>query len=281
MLVYMKRSNLQVLITNDDGVFSPGLLALSQALRQIAEVNVLAPARNWSATGHTRTFDKPLRARDITLNDGSKAWVCDGSPADCVALALHGFFDHKIDLVVSGINTTANLGDDVTYSGTIAAAIEATIWGTPAIAVSLDKSETMVQASYDTAAAYAAQIAGNVNRYGLARGTLLNVNVPYLAMDEIKGIQITRQGTRIYSDVLEKRSDPRGRPYYWVIGNMPAGVAETGTDIAAVADGYVSVTPLRIDLTDHQTIAEIMHWAWDGPAIQEEPLEIQALPVKW
>jgi 5'-nucleotidase len=277
----MEKKNLQIMVTNDDGVFSPGLLALAQALRQIAEVYILAPWRNWSATGHTRTFDKPLRARDVTLNDGSTAWVCDGSPADCVALALRGFFEKKIDLVLSGINTSANLGDDVTYSGTIAAAIEATIWGIPAIAVSLDKPETLVKANYDTAASYAGVIARNVYQNGLPRGTLLNVNVPYQPENQIKGFQVTRQGTRIYHDVLEKRSDPRGQPYYWVIGDTPSGIAETGTDMAALADSFISITPLRIDLTDHQMIAEMMNWHWNDQDRLQSKFEIQALPVKW
>lgn len=275
----MTKTKLNVLVTNDDGVFSPGLLTLAKELERIAEVKILAPWRNWSATGHTRTFDKPLRAREVILNDGGRAWVCDGSPADCVALALQGFFEEKIDLVISGINTSANLGDDITYSGTIAAAIEATIWGIPAIAVSLDKPEAMLHVDYSTAAFYASLVVQKVVRNGIPRATLLNVNVPFIEENEIKGIQITRQGTRIYNDLLIKRADPRGRPYFWVIGKMPSGLIETGTDIAAIANGYVSITPLRIDLTDQQTIVEIMNWGWNEWSLAKEALQTQPLPV--
>jgi 5'-nucleotidase len=259
----MKNRKLQVLITNDDGVFSPGLLALAQALKPTTSIRILAPARNWSATGHTRTLDKPLHAQEVTLQDGTPAWACDGSPADCVALALKGFFDENIDMVISGINTTANVGDDVTYSGTIAAAIEATIWGVPAIAVSLDKPETYQHADYGPAARFVSLAVQNVSQHGMARGTLLNVNVPSLREQEIRGVQVTRQGTRIYNDVLEKRTDPRGKPYYWVIGSCPTGITEPGTDITALADGFISVTPLKIDLTDFGAINELTNWTWE------------------
>ncbi len=276
----MKNKRLNVLITNDDGVFSPGLLALVQTLQDTTDVHVLAPARNWSATGHTRTFDKPLRVKEVSLQDGSQAWVCDGSPADCVALAVQGFFEKKIDLVISGINTSANLGDDVTYSGTIAAAIEATIWGKPAIALSLDKPENLQQADYTPAARIAAQIAQHVHQKGLSRGTLLNINVPFLPAQAIKGFQITHQGTRIYNDFLEKRADPRGRPYFWVIGKLPSGLSEPGSDIAAVADGWVSITPLQINLTDHSALNELQNWKLENQSITEgEWIAEPAIPI--
>ncbi len=278
----MENKRFNVLITNDDGVFSPGLFALAQALQETVNVHILAPARNWSATGHTRTFDRPLRVKEVSLQDGSPACVCDGSPADCVALAVQGFFEKEIDLVLSGINTSANLGDDVTYSGTIAAAIEATIWGKPAIALSLDKPETLQQADYSLAARIAEQITHRVYQQGLARGTLLNVNIPYLAEQAIKGIQITRQGMRIYNDILEKRADPRGRPYFWVIGKLPSGLPEPGSDIAAVADGWVSITPLQINLTDHSAMNELLDWKCEFQSFQQEEwIASPAASVAW
>ncbi len=254
---------MHILITNDDGVLAPGLLALAQAMRQLGTTDILAPDHNWSASGHVRTLDRPLRAREIKLEDGSTAWTCDGAPSDCVALATCGFFSEKFDLVVSGINPNANLGHDVTYSGTVTAAMEAAIIGIPAIAVSLDAPENHLGfLDYNVAAQYALKIARATVKYGLAANVLLNVNVPYLPADQIKGIQITRQGLRVYHNQFDRRIDPRGRPYYWTFGEVPGGIAERGSDIGALADGYVSVTPIQLDLTAYTMIPDISAWKW-------------------
>ncbi len=252
-----------ILVTNDDGVTAPGLLALANALRSLGEVTVLAPDRNWSASGHVKTLDRPLRVRETHLADGSQAYACDGAPSDCVALPLLGLFPYKIDLVVSGINPHANLGQDMTYSGTVTAAMEAVIGGVPGIAVSLDTpARAHGPLDYSTPAHFAHKIAALVAQRGLPQHVLLNVNVPSGPLGEVKGIQLTRQGLRVYRDQLERRKDPRGRAYYWIGGEEPTGVLADGTDFGALAQGFVSVTPLQLDLTAHNAQDYFKAWAW-------------------
>jgi len=254
---------MHILVTNDDGVTAPGLLALAQEMRKLGKVSILAPDRNWSASGHVKTLDRPLRVKEVVLADGSSAWASDGAPSDCVALALCGFFDEKVDIVVSGINPYANLGHDVTYSGTVTCAMEAAIWCVPAVAMSLDSPDTQVGVpDYAPAARLAGRIVQSVLRYGLAENTLLNVNVPALPEENIKGIQVTRQGLRVYHDKVDRRLDPRKRPYYWLIGDVPTGVPERGTDIGALAEGYVSVTPIQLDLTAYRLLPDLNAWEW-------------------
>ncbi|MEK7310984.1 MAG: 5'/3'-nucleotidase SurE [Chloroflexota bacterium] len=250
---------MHILVTNDDGVTAPGLAALANALREsgLGKVTVLAPNRNWSASGHVKTLHSPLRVRPAELADGSDALASDGAPSDCVALALLGVVKEKIDLVVSGINPFPNLGHDVTYSGTVTAAMEAVIGHVPGIAVSLD---TPRYADYNPAARIAARVAREVIARGLPPHTLLNVNVPGLPENEIRGVRITRQGLSVYLDELDERVDPRGVPYYWIGGEAPTGEPEEGTDFAALADGYVSVTPLQLDLTAHTQIGSLRNW---------------------
>jgi 5'-nucleotidase len=253
-----------ILVTNDDGVTAPGLLALTQAMRELGEISVLAPDRNWSGGGHVKTINRPLRVREVQLVDGTAAFASDGAPSDCVALGLLGFFDEKIDLVVSGINPMANFGHDVTYSGTVTAAMEAVIWGVPAVALSLDSPENHLGLQDYCAAGKAAQIiVKHVLERRLPPSVLLNVNVPLKPWDKIKGIHITRQGTRVYRDRLEERTDPRGNPYYWIGGDAPTGIPEQGTDIGALANGYISVTPLQLDLTAYMAQKELGNWVWE------------------
>ena len=255
---------MHIFVTNDDGVTAPGLLALAQAMRAMGKVSVLAPDHNWSASGHVKTIERPLRVREVPLVDGSQAFTTDGAPSDCVALAVCGFLGEKIDLVVSGINPYANLGHDVTYSGTVTAAMEAAIWGVPAVAFSLDSPNNHLQVlDYAPAAHYAAHIATAVMRNSLPEHTLLNVNIPFLAKEEIKGMRLTRMGLRVYHDKLDQRTDPRGRPYYWIIGDSPTGVPERGSDIGVVSEGYVSITPLQLDLTAYQILPDLSHWVWE------------------
>ena len=247
-----------ILITNDDGYRSPGIVALRRELSRIADAVVVAPDHNWSAAGHTKTMHKPLRAWEGKLPDGSPAYITTGAPSDCVALALLGIVPQKPDLVVSGINLGENLGADVTYSGTVAGAMEGAVNGIPAISVSLGTFEP--DADFDAAARIAAGIAANVLEFGLPEGTFLNVNVPYLPLEEIKGVQVTRLGRRIYRDKLVRRDDPRGQPYYWIGGDRPSGVPEDGTDIGALENGYVSITPLRMDMTDYGFMEKLKDW---------------------
>lgn len=244
---------MKILVTNDDGVTEPGLLALAQALRRLGDVHILAPDRNWSASGHVKTMTRPLRVKTVQLTDGTTAHTSDGAPSDCVALGLLGLLDVEFDLVVSGINPNANVGHDITYSGTVTAAMEAVIGGIPGIAVSLDTPEhTPHPINFAPAAHIASQIVNRMSEIGLPPNTLLNVNVPYGTADSINGWKITRQGQRVYRDRLDKRHDPRNRPYYWIGGDMPTGIVEDGTDIGALAEHYVSITPLQLDLTDYE-----------------------------
>lgn len=256
---------MHIMVTNDDGINAPGLLALANAMKPLGQVSVLAPERNWSSSGHVRTLDRPLRVKSVQMDHELTWHACDGAPSDCVALANAGFFNEKVDLVISGINSSANLGHDVTYSGTVTAAMEAAIWGIPAIAFSLDIPETLeTPPDYSTAARVAREIVTATIQYGLPPHLLLNVNIPYLPFEEIRGVQITRMGLRVYHDQLDRRLDPRGRPYYWTIGGSPTGVPERGTDIGAIHEGYVSVTPLQLDLTAFHFIPEMNTWQWNG-----------------
>jgi 5'-nucleotidase len=247
-----------ILVSNDDGITAPGILALAQALQPVGEVRIIAPEHNWSAAGHTKTMHKPLRVwPGQRLGDGSEVLVTSGSPSDCVALALLGLLPRKPDLVVSGINLGANVGHDLTYSGTVAAAMESVIGGISAIAISLDAYEPT---DWSVAARFAAYLAKQVLAQSLSEPLLLNVNVPALPEGEIKGVQITRLGQRIYRDALDERKDPRGKVYYWIGGDAPVGVPEEGTDIGALAAGYISVTPILLDLTDYARLAALRAW---------------------
>jgi 5'-nucleotidase len=262
--LYMeKNDSMHILVTNDDGVYAPGLLALAQEFRKLGEVSILAPDHNWSASGHVKTLNRPLRAKPVTLADGSKALASDGAPSDCVALALMGVIETPIDLVVSGINPNANIGHDVTYSGTVTAAMEAAIGNVAGIAVSLDAPEFFSGVlDYSTAAIAARRVAEMLIQRSLPKNILLNVNVPYLPVAELKGYRISRQGLRIYRDELVRREDPRGRPYYWIGGEAPTGVDEEGTDFGDLKAGYVSITPIQLDLTAHAFVKKLQEWDW-------------------
>ena len=262
-----------ILVTNDDGVLAPGLLALADEMRKLGKVTILAPDRNWSGGGHVKTLDRALRVREFHLEDGSQAFGSDGAPSDCVALATLGYFKEKFDLVVSGINVGANLGHDVTYSGTVTAAMEAVIAGLPGVAVSLEIPDGHVgPIDFEPAALAAGMAVRNVLQSGLPADTLLNVNVPFLKKNEIQGFRMTRQGLRVYHSRLDERVDPRNRPYYWIGGEAPTGVPESGTDVGALSDGFVSVTPLQLDLTAYRALSEINTWNWREPILSEASL---------
>jgi len=246
-----------ILVTNDDGVSAPGLFALVQALRSLGEVSVLAPDRNWSASGHVKTLHRPLRIKEVSLEDGSTALASDGAPSDCVALSVLGILP-ELDLVVSGINPNANVGYDVTYSGTVTAAMEAVIWGIPGLAVSLDSPENHQGIlDYKPAAELARQVAETILNNKFDREVVLNLNVPYLSLEDIKGLQVTRQGLRVYRDELITREDPRGIPYYWIGGDPPTGIPDQGTDIGGLQAGYATLTPLGLDLTAKEALEKI------------------------
>lgn len=244
---------MKILVSNDDGYLATGINVLTDALERVADVVVVAPDRNRSAASSSLTLHTPLRVTEVAKN----RYKVDGTPSDCVHLALTGFLEHEPDLVVSGINHGANLGDDVIYSGTVAAALEGRFLGLPTIAVSLVGQNLK---HFDAAARVASELVQKIDRTGVAPDLVLNVNVPNRPYDELKGVQATRLGFRHKSEQILKDSDPYGRPIYWV---GPAGDGQDageGTDFHAIEQGYASVTPLRVDLTRHESVPVIADW---------------------
>ena len=241
-----------ILVTNDDGIHAAGLAALADALAELGEVWVVAPEREQSACGHALTLHRPVR----TVELGERRFAVNGTPSDCVNLGVLGFLPEPPVLVASGINHGGNLGDDVTYSGTVSAAMEATLLGVPAIAVSLLDGGNLADA-----AAAARLIAMRVLVAGLPRKTLINVNVP---PQTPRGIRLVRLGHRVYSDKIVEQQDPRGRAHYWLGGGEPAWEALEGTDMGAIHEGYVSVSPVQLDLTNHAALVRLADW---GPAL--------------
>jgi len=273
-----------ILLTNDDGFQAPGLQALHKPLSQVGQVSVFAPDHNWSAAGHAKTMHKPLRVHQAALPDGTPALITTGAPSDCVGLALLGMVPDWPDLVVSGINEGTNVGHDITYSGTVAAAMEAVVTGVPAIAASwetvpmrraLDLAgeewEVLPEGDADDvlefAARFVAHLAELVLQHGLPDNALLNVNFPAVKPAQVQGVAVTRLGRRVYRDVLIERKDPRGRPYYWIGGNPPSGIVEEGTDIGALAKRYISVTPINMDMTDERLLQVLPQWEMRLPEV--------------
>lgn len=262
---------MHILVSNDDGVSAPGIAALAEAMLPFGKVTVVAPKENQSATGHRKTMHKPLRVNKVPFPiKGVEAYATSDSPSDSVAVALLGFIKEPIDLVVSGINRGANMGQDLTYSGTVSAAFEAVIWHKPAIAFSqLDYSET---ADYSAAAAIAQQVVALGWYRNLPPLTLLNVNIPPLPLDQLKGFKIVRQGLRIYNDELITRVDPYGHPYYWIGGAAPTGnTTDEGTDLWATYNGYVSITPIDLDMTSYSVMRDMETWGMDQLTPGEMP----------
>ncbi len=259
-----------ILVTNDDGIDADALPPLADALAKVGEVEIIVPERNWSGASHSITLFRPLRVRPTKLRTGHAAFMTDGSPTDCVRLAALGFLRHKPDLIVSGINRGANMGDDITYSGTVAAAMEGLLSSIPSIAISIGAFGG--DTDYGPAASFAALLAGNILARGLPPDTLLNINVPALPRDRIAGVEVTRLGKRTYRDQLIERLDPYGNPYYWVGGPAVSEESEPGTDVAAMRAGKISVTPIMLDMTNHRLLDELMTWDWGWSA----PLEVSA-----
>lgn len=236
-----------ILLTNDDGIHSPWLAALAESMEKLGEVFVYAPDRNQSGVGHGVSLHRPLRVQEIRPGWHS----VDGTPTDCVMLAVRDLMRHRPVIVLSGINDGPNMGDDVTYSGTVAGAYEGMLLGLPSMAVSCVSHAPQHIA---TAAHYARQLAEFVLVNGVPEDTVLNVNVPDVPLEDIQGIQFTRMGRRSYEDEIVHRTDPRGVAYYWIGGDTPGHVAAEGTDFDAVDRNYVSVTPLHRDLTNYESL---------------------------
>jgi len=246
----------KILLANDDGYRAPGLRRLKDALSGVGALTVVAPDRNRSGASNSLTLDMPLR---VQRAEEDVWYVVNGTPTDCVHLAITGLFDHDFDMVVSGVNDGANLGDDVLYSGTVAAAIEGRFLGLPTIAVSMVPDEGRVQ-HFETGARVARILVDRLLAEPLHRSTILNVNVPDLPFGEIQGFQATRLGYRHRAEPVVKARDPRGRKIYWVGMAGPGQDAGPGTDFHAVASGHVSVTPLQVDLTRHDALDGLRGW---------------------
>jgi 5'-nucleotidase len=246
----------QILVTNDDGIFAEGISVLRDALAQLGAVTVVAPERPRSASGHAITLHKPLRAEKVGMPWGGEGYASNGTPSDCVVLGISALMSH-CDLVVSGINLGPNLGEDLTYSGTVSAAMEGTICGKPAIAVSVADYDSP---DYTAAAQFMLKLAQSVLEHGLPPDILLNVNVPNLPPADIRGVAITRQGRRRYASRVERRIDPRGRAYYWLGGEAIEDMAGEGTDGEAIIAGKISITPLHLNLTSHAFAKELKSW---------------------
>jgi len=242
-----------ILATNDDGVYSPGLATLAKAMRALGEVYVVAPDREQSAVSHSLTLHRPLLVEEVM----DKVFAVNGTPTDCVNVAVNGLLPKRPDIVVSGINKGGNLGDDVTYSGTVSAAMEAAIMGIPAIALSMVARQDF---KFQAAADFAVTLARLVLDKGIRKDTLLNVNVPNLPAGEIKGVRVTRQGRRIYGGSVLERLDPRGKRYFWIGGEVENWTETPDADHEAVRQGYISVTPLKFDLTDHDSLKGLSQW---------------------
>lgn len=244
---------MNILVTNDDGIHSEGIKVLAKSLKKLGNVFVVAPDRERSAAGHSLTLHHPLRVEEITENFFS----VDGTPTDCVNLALNGLLGVRPDLVFAGINKGANLGDDITYSGTVAAAIEGTLLGVPSVAISLATKKEFI---FEPAGRFAFEVGKKVIAKGMPKDTLLNINVPNLPENELKGCRITKQGKRIYGDAIVEKSDPRGRKYFWIGGDELGFEHREDSDFQAVSDGCISVTPLHLDLTNYASMNEIINW---------------------
>jgi 5'-nucleotidase len=252
----LKKFPPNILVCNDDGVRSEGIVALADALRELGTVYVVAPDREQSAASHALTLSHPLRIEKI----GNRVYAVDGTPTDCVNLAVNGILrKKKIALVASGINKGANLGDDITYSGTVSAAMEGTILGIPSIAVSLASRNHF---RFDAAAEFALRAARKVLRHGLPKDTLLNINFPDLPAEEVRGVRITRQGKRIYEDSIVEKRDPRGRKYYWIGGDSLRSEEMPGSDLEAVEQNRISVTPVHLDFTNYASMRVLRRWKW-------------------
>jgi 5'-nucleotidase len=243
-----------ILVTNDDGIHSKGITVLARALQDVGDVFVVAPDREKSAVAHSLTLHRPLRVEKIRKN----FYAVDGTPADCVHLGVNAILPERPRLIVSGINKGGNLGDDITYSGTVSAAFEGTLLGIPSFAISLVSRSHF---KFDVAARFAARVARRIIRKGLSRDTLLNINVPNLDEKKIKTYKITQQGRWVHngSAVIEK-VDPRGKKYYWIGGGQLIFDKKRGTDFEAVSNSYISVTPLHLDLTHYPSIGRLRKW---------------------
>ena len=244
----------KILITNDDGIFAPGIYALWEAMQEVGQTTVVAPDTEQSAVGHAITLSDPLRVEGIHRTGGFEGFAVSGTPADCAKIAIRSLMDKKPDVLVSGINRGANLGNNIIYSGTVSAATEGTMLGIPSVAISINSfNSDEFRGAKETAIKVVHYVINNT----LPSGTLLNVNVPYCPPEEIKGIRVTRQGHQYFQDDFDQRKDPRGRTYYWMKGKIVDDDQELYYDSKAVCDGYVSITPIHFQMTNESYFTKL------------------------
>lgn len=248
---------MNILLTNDDGIQAEGLKALYRQFARQHYVMVVAPDHEQSGAGHAISLHEPLRAHKVGANNGFGGYAVSGTPADCVKLAILELCDVKPDLVVAGINPGANLGMNVNYSGTVAAAREAALYGLPAIATAVNSTDPVC---YDDIARFTAQLAAKIFQNGLPAGTLLNVNFPDCPMAETAGVRVSPQGTTLFGESFEKRTDPRQKTYYWHGRGGAAELSQSEDDATALAANYIAITPIKCDTTDYETIADLARW---------------------
>ncbi len=246
----------KILVTNDDGIFAPGIFALWEAMTEIGDVTVVAPDTEKSAVGHAITLIDPIRVQEVRRKDGFVGFAVKGTPADCVKIAIRSLMESTPDIVISGINSGANVGNDIIYSGTVSAATEGTILGIPSIAISLSAFKNRDWAS---PMVVAKTVVKKVIANGLPLGTLLNVNVPNIPIESIKGYKITTQGNSVFRDHFEKREDPRGRTYYWMTGRVVVD-SDKSTDSYAIQNDYISITPIHYQLTEESFLKTLKNW---------------------
>jgi len=246
-----------ILVTNDDGITSRGIAALREAAEDLGRVVVIAPETEKSAVGHSITLSDPIRIRELPKEDGVKGFAIGGTPADCVKLAVRALLDRTPDLILSGINHGANVGMSVMYSGTVSAATEGVILGIPSIAISLD---SWTSNDFTYAGKIAKQFAVKVLKNGLDKGVALNINVPSVPEDEVKGIMLTRQGQSFYEETFDRRTDPKKRTYYWMDGFLVQPDKDQDVDDVAITENYVSVTPLHFNLTHNESLTNLASW---------------------
>ncbi len=244
----------KILITNDDGIFAPGIYALWEAMQEVGQTTVVAPDTEQSAVGHAITLSDPLRVEGIHRTGGFEGFAVSGTPADCAKIAIRSLMDKKPDVLISGINRGANLGNNIIYSGTVSAATEGTMLGIPSVAISINSfNSDEFRGAKETAIKVVHYLTNNT----LPSGTLLNVNVPYCPPEEIKGIKVTRQGNQYFQDDFDQRKDPRGRTYYWMKGKIVDDDQELYYDSKAVCDGYVSITPIHFQMTNESYFTKL------------------------
>jgi 5'-nucleotidase len=251
------KRKLEILVSNDDGIDAPGIYSLVQEMKKIGNVTVVAPDKQQSAVGHAITMNYPLRVKEFKKNGKFFGFAVQGTPADCVKLAVRAILKRAPDLIVSGVNHGSNTAISIIYSGTVSAATEGTILGIPSIAVSLT---TYAAADFQYPAQIARKLALLIGKHGLPSGTLLNVNVPPLKPKDIKGVLITRQGKAIWNDTFDLRRDPNNREYYWLTGGLEKVDTDIEFDEAAVQNRYVSITPIQYDLTDYKMLDAMKKW---------------------